>query len=285
MPAAEKKNIAIVCNPIAGAGKAIIIAGRIAAMLTAKNISYSLFEASWPGNFDGFTDVFIVGGDGTLNYFINHYPLLQLPLVIFNGGTGNDFHWLLYGAKTFDEQMQAALYEDAKPVDIGRCNERYFINGVGIGFEGAVAKALSGTKKLSGKTSFLLTIIRKIFSYRSKKYIIRAAGQELSGKKLLVDITNGKRAGGGFYISPQAKANDSLFDIVIADALTVLARLRYLPVIEKGKHLRLSFITYFQSSRVTVECDSPMQYHLDGEYFESQKLTVELLRGKLYFRF
>ncbi|HRF18642.1 MAG TPA: hypothetical protein PK977_10750, partial [Chitinophagaceae bacterium] len=89
-----------------------------------------------------------------------------------------------YGSKTIEEQVEIAMYAEPRPIDAGRCNERYFINGVGIGFEGEVAKALTGKKKLSGKTSFLLTILKKIFSYRSKHYEVKTESKNLEGKKL-----------------------------------------------------------------------------------------------------
>lgn len=101
-----EKNIAVVCNPLAGAGRAVGFAEKLCHELTERNTMYRLFTGKWPGDFDGFTDVFIVGGDGTLNYFVNLYPAIKLPLAVFNAGTGNDFHWLLYGSKTFNEQMQ-----------------------------------------------------------------------------------------------------------------------------------------------------------------------------------
>ncbi|MFL5810914.1 MAG: hypothetical protein ACJ749_15440 [Flavisolibacter sp.] len=28
---------------------------------------------------------------------MNQYPDLQLPLSVFAGGSGNDFHWMIYG--------------------------------------------------------------------------------------------------------------------------------------------------------------------------------------------
>ena len=108
MPATTDKNIAIVCNSIAGAGKALILAGKIANELSQKQINYTLFKENWPEYFNGFTDVWIIGGDGTLNYFINYYPDIKLPLVIFNGGTGNDFHFMLYGDRSFDDQLELA---------------------------------------------------------------------------------------------------------------------------------------------------------------------------------
>lgn len=278
-----ERNIAILCNALAGDGKAITLANKIAVAVSQKQIPYSLFKEKWPDDFNAFTDIWIAGGDGTLNYFINHYPDIKLPLVIFNGGTGNDFHWLLYGNKTFDEQLQTALTENPKPIDMGKCNDRYFINGVGTGFEGEVAKALTGKKKTLGKTSFLVTILKKIFSYRSKNYTIKSAEQNLSGRKLLIDVSNGCRAGGGFHIAPEAKANDGLFDVVIADALTPFQRLRYLPVIEKGKHLQLSFIKHFNTKKIVIDSGSLIQYHLDGEYYETKRLEIEMLAGQLLF--
>jgi diacylglycerol kinase (ATP) len=285
MQATSGKNIAIVCNVLAGSGRAVMLAETIARQLIKNNIGHTIFNEIWPGHFTHFTDVFIVGGDGTLNYFINHYPNLKLPLVVISGGTGNDFHWLLYGNKTPDEQFETALNEEPKPIDIGKCNGRYFINGIGIGFEGDVAKALTGKKKRPGKTSFLLTILKKIFTYHSKDYSISTATQQLSGKKLLVDVSNGRRAGGGFHVAPLAKADDGLFDIVMVDSLTVLQRLRYLPVIEKGKHLHLSFIHHFRTKNITIKSKELIQYHLDGEYDEATKLEIEILPGALNFRF
>ena len=285
MQTSAEKKIAIVCNVLAGVGKASLLAEKIAVKLAAKQIGYVIYKENWPADFNFFTEVFIVGGDGTLNYFINRYPNIELPLVIFNGGTGNDFHWLLYANKTLDEQLQVALTESPKPIDIGKCNERYFINGVGIGFEGSVAKALMGKKKQPGKTSFLITVLKKIVTYHSKNYWIQSAKVLYQGKKLLVDISNGARAGGGFHIAPEARADDGMLDVIIVESIRPWQRLWYLPIIEKGKHLKLPIVHHSLSSEISIESDQLIQYHLDGEYFEAQKLVIHILPAKVYIRF
>ena len=281
----NKKNIAIVCNPLAGAGRAVTLAEKIAAELANKKILYSLFKENWPSDFNSFTDVWIVGGDGTLNYFINQYPDIKLPLVIFNGGTGNDVHWLLYGNKNFEEQLELALSASPKLIDAGRCNERLFINGAGIGFEGAVAQSLMGKKKRPGKTSFMVAILKKIFFYRSKKYTVRSAEWKEEGRNLMISVTNGKRVGGGFHIAPAAEADDGLLDVFLIKAITPLMRLRWLPVIEKGKHMELSFIHHYKTKKIIIESDALIQSHLDGEYYQHCKLEIEILPGKFYFRY
>lgn len=285
MDAVTEKNIALLCNPLAGAGKAVTLARDLAEELGKNAARYSLFIEDWPAALHGFTDAWIIGGDGTLNYFINHYPGIKLPLSLFKGGTGNDFHWLLYGDKPVQEQIGLALNGKPGPVDLGKCNDRYFINGMGIGFEGEVARALTGKKKRPGKASFMAMVLRKIFTYRCRHYVIRSDAYEASGKKLLIDICNGRRAGGGFHIAPEARADDGYFDVVIADALSPLQRLRNLPVIEKGKHLGRSYISNFYAVWISIESDTLIRYHLDGEYHTAESIRAEILPAALLFRY
>jgi len=281
-----EKNISIVCNGLAGGGRAIALSKRIVAALQGMNIRNTLYAEDWPEDFKRFTDVWIVGGDGTINYFINKYPGIKTPLALFNGGTGNDVHAVLYKSKGFEEQLETVLFAEPKPVDAGKCNERYFINGVGIGFEGAVAKSLTGKKKKkSGKAAFMGTILRKVFFYTSKKYIAFSNEFNMEDQKLLISVMNGHRAGGGFHIAPSSAIDDGLFDVVLVDKLHPFQRLRWLPVIEKGMHLGLPFIKHFRTKKLIVTCEEPMDTHLDGEYYSAKRLEIEMLPSKYLFRF
>ena len=282
----SEKNIAIVCNSLAGSGKAVALAKRIAGELHLKNIAHTIFVAEWPADLNRFTDAWIVGGDGTINFFFNKYPGIKLPLVVFNGGTGNDVHAVLYQNKTFEEQLHIALTAFPRSIDAGKCNEKYFLNGVGIGFEGAVAKSLTGKKKRkTGKAAFMGTILRKVFFYNSKKYRAAAHEYNLEGERLLISVMNGHRAGGGFHIAPTSAIDDGLLDVVIVDKLNPLLRLRWLPVIEKGKHLGLPFIKHFRTRRLVITSDVPMDTHLDGEYYSAKRLEIEILPGRYLFRY
>lgn len=283
---AEERNISIVCNGLAGGGRAIALSERIATELQSRNIQNTLYVENWPANFNRFTDVWIVGGDGTLNYFFNKYPGIRLPLVIFSGGTGNDVHAILYKDQSFDDQLQIALTGTPKAVDAGKCNEKYFINGVGIGFEGAVAKSLTGKKKKrSGKAAFMGTILRKVFFYTSKRYKAISNECSMEDQKLLISVMNGHRAGGGFHIAPSSAIDDGLLDVVMVDKLHPFLRLRWLPVIEKGKHLDLPFIKHFRTKKLVVTSNVPMDTHLDGEYYSAKRIEIELLPAKYLFRY
>ena len=59
--------------------------------------------------------------------------------------------------------------------------------------------------------------------------------------------------------------------------------MRYLPIIEKGKHLDLPFINYKQLKKVKIKSNNIIQAHLDGEWLESNIFVVEILKEKYKF--
>lgn len=276
--------IAIVTNTLAGSGKAVKLAAKIKDLLQSRNIQSQIFtEKEWNNRIYDFDQVWITGGDGTIHYFVNQYHDIKIPLCIFNGGTGNDFHALLYGKTSLEKQIDHVLRTASKPIDAGKCNERFFLNGVGIGFEGAVVKSLRGVNKFGGKTFFLVAILKHIFFYKERSYKIVCAQNSFDDKFLMLSIANGTRYGGGFYVAPLAKPDDGLFDVNMVKPLSALKRLRYLPVIENGKHVSLPFINYFSTKKITISSSLPIQSHVDGEYLEANELTIEILPGHFNF--
>ncbi len=276
--------IAIVTNTLAGSGKAVKLSYTIRDLLLQRKITAQIFtETEWHSNIINFDQVWITGGDGTLNYFVNQFNDIKKPLCIFNGGTGNDFHALLYGKINLTDQVELVLRSKPRPMDAGKCNERYFLNGVGIGFDGAVAKSLTGKNKYAGKTSFLISILKHIFLYKEQWYSITSEERTIENSFFMISIANGTRYGGGFYVAPLAQPDDGLLDVNLVKKLSPLKRLRYLPVIEKGKHLSLHFIDYFNTKKIIITSNRIIQAHLDGEYSESKDLTIEILPGHFNF--
>ena len=275
------KNIALVVNPFHQ--KANAVARELLALLHQSSIEHTVFTHTWPQNWGDFTEAWIVGGDGTLHFFINRYPQFHLPIAIFRGGTGNDFHWLLYGDISIEQQFQKVLSAASQPVDAGLCNRKLFINGVGIGFDGKVVKDLAGKEKREGKTSYLLTVLKNIFRYPSFLCTVNTTSFHWGKKCFMISVANGKRYGGGFRVSPQSLVNDGLLDTNIVGKIHPLWRLRYLPLIQKGKHLDLPFITYVKSSMVVVKALQELPAHADGEAFSATEFNIECLPGRFFF--
>lgn len=277
------KSIALVCNPTFENARALQLADRLALLLKKRGIRFSLFTTYWPQVWDGFTDAWIVGGDGTVNYFINQYPEIKLPLAVFNGGTGNDFHWMLYDDLSTETQVEACLKGNYLMVDAGICNGRLFLNGVGIGFDGAIVKDLLGKKKMAGKASYLLSILKNILRFQETDATVNMDGKIFRQETFMVSVANGKRYGGGFYVAPQASLTDALLDVNIVSQIPALKRIRYLPVIEKGGHVGLPFVQYHHGKEVIIKTAREWPAHIDGEFISSDRFEIRVLSKKFLF--
>jgi diacylglycerol kinase (ATP) len=279
----NQRNIALVCNPTPDNERAIGVTDIIVTLLINKRLQHTVYATYWPDHFDSFTEVWIIGGDGTLNHFINQFPNIQLPLAVFAGGTGNDFQWMLYGEMSVASQVDHVLKSNPVLVDAGVCNRKYFLNGVGIGFDGAIVRDLLGKKKLAGKASYLLSILKNIVGYQEVKFQIQYGEESFQQDCLMISIANAKRYGGGFHVAPKASVTDGLLDLNVVGKISPLKRIRYLPILEKGDHLHLTFVTYKQCPSVHIKASQPVPTHLDGEFMFTDVFDITLLPGRFSF--
>jgi YegS/Rv2252/BmrU family lipid kinase len=278
-----EKHILLICNPTQDNAKALRMAERLSVLLTGMDIRYSAYTTQWPELLEGFSEAWIVGGDGTLNWFINCYPHAEIPLVIFPGGSGNDFHWMLYGEISMEKQAEHVLDCEARLVDAGLCNGQYFLNGVGIGFDGAIVKDLWGKKKLAGKASYLLSVMKNLIGYQEKECTVLMNDKTVQQDCLMISIANARRYGGGFMVAPRATVTDGLLDINLVGRISTVNRMRVLPVIEKGEHLDLSYVDYSQTAKISISSTEKQHAHIDGEYVYEDKYEIEVLPKRFSF--
>ena len=282
----NQRNIAIVCNPKSGKGKPLQLLPLFENFVAQYQFNFQSFTGNLPINLNNFTDLVIMGGDGTINYTLNHFKHINIPIGIVSCGTGNDIASLLLGKTSTQQQFETALFAAAQKVDAGMCNQKLFINGVGIGFDGWVVKRLLAKKLFRGKAAYYSTVISLLLFYNETKVSLNIDGEQSETHLFMLSAANGKTYGGGFKVAPLAEVNDGLLEVIVVDKLPVLKRLKYLPVIENGKHLSqpLSFLTYKTGKKLTVQSTQKLKAHLDGEYMEAQRFEIEILPQYLSIR-
>lgn len=278
-------SIAILINTKAGGGKGLKIIPLIEKFLKEKKILYELFFDDWCDyeTINKQSMVWVVGGDGTLNYFINKYPNLIVPIAIIKGGTGNDFAWKLYGNLSLEKQLELLINNSVELVDVGVCNKKYFLNGIGIGFDGEILKSMKKIRWLGGHFGYLFIVIQKIFTYKEVFYTLIINDFEIKDKFLLLSVFNSSRTGGGFHIAPTAIINDGLLNVITCKPLNIIKRLFNLPKIEKGKHLSLPFIKHHLAKNVYIKCATKTAAQIDGELFWANEFKISIIEKKLKF--
>jgi diacylglycerol kinase (ATP) len=276
--------VAIVYNTRAGKGKARSLAAELSAILGSKNIPSRSFEDDWPTDYSSYSSVWIVGGDGTLNYFINHAKQPLPPLALFKGGTGNDFATLLYGDSSAIETVDIVLHSPPRNVDTGICNGQLFLNIAGLGFDGEVLKNMQTIRWMGATAGYYFAVIKTILLYREPSYKITADHlSHLNNSFLLLQLANSSSTGGGFKVSPLADISDGKLNLMLCEPLSRWKRLIKLPLIRKGRHLSEPYITHQLVEKLNIETKFPIYAQLDGELIQASQFELSILPAHFQF--
>lgn len=180
-------------------------------------------------------------------------------------GTGNDYAYTL-GLRPGDLTAAARVLLAGKTrvLDTGDVNGRFFANGVGLGFDGAVAEAASKVRALKGFPAYLWSVFTVLREWTNFELTLTADGRALEGRAFLAAVANGPRSGGGFLLAPDAKPDDGLFDVCRLGDLAKGEALRHLPKALDGSHVRLPWTTILRAREVTLASDRPLTAHIDG---------------------
>lgn len=281
------KKVLIILNPMAGKGKSLLDLPEVTTYLNSLGFEIELYQTVKNGDYIGINNAIIVqvslyaivvmGGDGTLNDVVNGLPQnYQTPMLVLPCGSGNDFATFWHGKISNKEILQKLIEPKVLKVDCGKCNDRLFINGLGIGFDGWVAgKANDGPQFLPASLKYHWAILRGLFTYKSFYTNL--------GQSLIIAIANGSSYGGGFKIAPNADPCDGRLDLWQIRPISVAQRPFYLNRIKKGHHASLPGPYQYSSiESITIISYKSLPAHLDGEYFESHTFTIQVLKGKVF---
>lgn len=281
-------NVALLANLSAGKGRALHVAREVSGLLNRSGIKFTVFFRDWPetlGSY-GFSDIFLVGGDGTLNYFINKYPTPAIPLTLFKGGSGNDFAWKLYGDLPVSNLYHKILKTDPYALDLGICNGKRFLNGAGIGFDGAVVRSMGSKRFVSaGYLAYLWAVIKNIAVFREHECTIKTENKSFSGKYFMISIANGERYGGGFIVAPGADIRDGLLELVMIRKIAPVKRLQHLPKLSNGTHVDLEFVQRCQAKEIWITSERILEGHRDGELVEAKEFHLQVIPSGIRMRF
>ena len=235
---------------------------------------------------DEFTDLLILGGDGTFHEVINGLDNFSCPIGLIQTGTGNDFSKALGTYLKPIVQLERALIGDVTTVDLGVCNGRFFHNGIGIGFDGKVAHRTAALRKnQSGSIwSYYQAVAEGIFAFKSPELSVSSLEHNIAGPHFMVTVGNGVAFGGGFRVTPKAKIDDGLLDVCAVSKVSVPGRLWRLPFLTAGQHLNLPSVSYFNTKTLSISSIEHLPAHIDGETFSAKFFEIQIRPSLLKLR-
>jgi len=154
---------------------------------------------------------------------------------------------------------------------------------VGFGAH-AAANFTTIPKALKGMSAYLAAVLKTMICY--PRLHLRIGLDELPSFEQTTAktaVTNGRCFANGFWVCPDAKADDGLFDLMVGEAVGPLTILGLIPKLWRGTHVNEPVVKMYRASRVTLESDEPLVVEADGEilYSETHRLEVDILPKKL----
>ncbi len=301
----------IIVNPTSGRGYGEESIPQIERMLSEYNLDFDLVRTERPWHaaelaqeaaLAGYDVVVAAGGDGTANEVLN--GLMQAKRVsesasqreecamgILCVGRGNDFAYGMGLPIDLELGCWALAQDHRRTVDVGKVTGgrypqgRYFGNGIGIGFDAVVGFEAVKMTWLTGYPSYIVAVLKTVFLYyKAPLAKIEYDGQTITQPSLMISIMNGQRMGGGFFMAPEGKPDDGLFDLCIAREVSRLRIFGLIPHFMQGTQADQEPITMAQARHVIVTAvEGALPAHADGETLctEGQRLEIELLPSQI----
>jgi diacylglycerol kinase (ATP) len=238
----------------------------------------------------GFQKIVVFGGDGTLNETVNGIMQsgrqAEIKLGLIPEGGGNDFAKNFKLSDNLEKAIDLLKKQKTQLIDIGKIENLYFINALGLGFDAQVAHISNSIKYLNGLPRYLVAVIKALIKLKKFQAEITLDNCTLTKPFLLFSVGNGLSTGGGFLLTPEARVSDGLLDICLISKVSRGRILSLLPNAIKGQHLKEPEVIIHQSKTIRVKTDQVLPIYFDGELPELENphdFTIELLPNQIEF--
>jgi len=240
-------------------------------------------------------DVIIAGGgDGTLSAVAETLahrdePADALPaLALLPLGTANDFATSAGIPDDPQHALQLIREFPARPIDLlaieADRGRRWWCANVASGGFGTevTVETDEGLKKMLGGLAYLITGISKLGRIEPLRARVRGEGLDWQGEFIALGLGNGRQAGGGQVLCPDACINDGMLDATIIPELKGEVAATVGTLLREGKQAALERVAeQGRTPWLEIEAEAPLTLNLDGEPVKGRHFRVECVAGRV----
>lgn len=277
------ESLRIILNPSSGSGAGRRLLPRLRAALEKRRFPFRLDLTEGPGHAlelaagagaAGATAVLAAGGDGTVHEVANGLLASAgaAALAVLPVGTGNDFHRMVGTDRSIGAALDLVEHGTAYPFDVGRVRwaggEGHFVNVLGVGLDVEVLRRRDRFRRLPGLAQYGAAVLSAALGYRPLDVeLVLDGGERRSDPTLLTAVSVGPSVGGGFRLSPDARPDDGLLDLLFVSPLSFVQVLRYLPRVIRGTHHDAPGLEMrtMRTLHLRTPGGDPFRFELDGE--------------------
>jgi YegS/Rv2252/BmrU family lipid kinase len=229
---------------------------------------------------NGSSDVFVAGGDGTINEVIQGLAGTKARLGIIPRGTANVLAREL--GLPLDEQEAAAVAARGKSrrihlglaIDETNNVTRHFALMAGIGLDASIVRSVQPSlKKRIGKGAFWISGLSHQASWSPHPFTLEIEGREYTAT--FAAIGKAPRYGGDLAITPNARLEEPQFEVCMIETAN---RFRYLRLLSHAMRAGMPrdnpAVRFVKTNKVLARGEAPVQ--IDGELIGELPMRFEI---------
>lgn len=289
------KKIKLIYNSGAGQSKFKYFLDPIIEKFMDNDIEVSIFRAANNTNLyeflkdvdkDGYSAIVVAGGDGTVNRVVNVMMKnnIKTPLGVIPAGTSNDFARHLKMPQNFSECIDKLLTFNVQPVDVGKVNDKYFVNICSAGlFTNVSQKVDPNLKNSLGMLSYFITAVNQMVKFKPFEVKIETENDIYIEKVKVMLVFNGSSVGGIDAFCDNSSIQDGLLDMLIikdcniADTSLLVGKL-FAKNHYTDKNVIYSKEKWIKITKTKGKCDLP---DVDGDPGPNFPLEIKCVEGAI----
>ena len=230
---------------------------------------------------NGYRYLIAVGGDGTVNEVANGIlcstDSSSTILGIVSAGTACSFARSVDIPLDYASACSLLTGQGRLLIDVGvveyrngdQSLQRFFVNEATAGFSAAMIEASKRLPRHStpavNYAHRVVVALRSLLSYQNKHVTLHVENVVEDICIWAIAMVNGRYLGGGMYIAPHARLDDSLLDMVLFGDIGRLELLRIWPTLYRGDHITHPQIRVKKVTSVTIQASEQIPVEVDGE--------------------
>lgn len=231
-----------------------------------------------------YRQIVVAGGDGTINICVNAMIRnnIDLPLAIFPTGTANDFAGYFDLPKDIESMVDVAMGDKFTYADVGKCNDRYFINVAALGSLVDVSqKTDPNLKNTLGVVAYYLKGASEVVKLRALPVKLTTDDKVIEEEMYFMLVMNGMSAGGFKKLSPTSDIQDGKLNVILFRKMPIIELVPLLFGVISGNYLENKNILTFETDNLVIESEEDISTDVDGEHGEKLPLHFSVLEKKL----
>ncbi|MER7365737.1 diacylglycerol/lipid kinase family protein [Nonomuraea wenchangensis] len=216
----------------------------------------------------------VLGGDGTLHRVVAALlargELESRPVGLIPMGTGNDLARTLGIPLDPADAARVVLDGVPRPLDLlveDAPGEGIVLNAVHVGVGAEASRRATPLKPVLRRAAYAAGALLAGVRSKGWRLRVRVDGELVAdGRRrvLMVGVGNGASIGGGTPLTPDARPDDGLANVVVSYAVSPWGRLAYGVLLRLGRHPERDDVATFRGRAVVVEGE-PVPANADGE--------------------